>query len=233
MDNSAFDDIPKKNRDAFLEELLDVYVNRQGLGAVPKGDLDALVVHLYCKYATKGEYDTFRLSELFKISETRIKTLIQNGSLKFGDLTEGQAWVDILTAISSSKFELESLEKCDIRFKLENPAVYRFIQKRVRKHGGTVSYSRSSEMVTISLRTFFEVLDDVYVACESEFKTIHLDAIKAGTEKTIAQIGKTLGKEKLKKLKDESSTKTKLGKTLDIGAKLAGIGKFIAALLAA
>ena len=233
MSSTVFDNIPKKNRDAFLAEFLEVYVDRQGLGTMPKADLDALILHLYCKYAVDGRYDSFSLSELFKIRETRIKSLVETGSLRFANVTEGQAWANILTGISTAKFELESLEKGQIRFKLENPSLHRFLQKRVREHGGTVTYSPSSEVVTISLSTFFEVLDDIYLACESQFKTTHLDVIKNATEKTIEQIAKTVGKARIKKLKDETLTSTKLGTALDVGSKLSGIGSLIAALLSA
>lgn len=220
--------IPKKHREAVLDRIFEVYVDRQGLGAIHKQDFDALLVYLYSKFAHDDKFDVFLLGEELKLSEARVKSLYQTGFLKFGDTSEAEAWVSISEQISKSRFEVDSIEKEQIRFKLENPGHYRFLQNRVRKLGGTVSYAKSSEIVTISLSTLADSLEAVSDLSESKMPTKHLDEIQKGVKRTVNQIAKTLGKEKLKKL---SGKKNHLANALDKLAKLAGIASGIAAFI--
>jgi hypothetical protein len=176
------------------------------------------------------ELRPFDLSERFKVRESRIKSLAQVGSLKFDDLTEGRAWVRIVESISSALFELESLEKAQVRFKLHNPALDRFLQKRIRMHHGTMTYSTASEAATVTLATLFAVLDDVYECSQVDFETVEMDEIRPGIEKIIKRIGQTLGKPKVSKLLTGDLKTTRLGKALGHASSLASIGGFILAL---
>lgn len=231
MKTGIYSKIPTESRDAFLEELLDAYVDGQGLGSMPKPDLDALIVHLYCKYAMNGRFDSFELSQIFKIRESRVKSLIHNASVKFDSIDESGAWVKISKDISKSRFEVDSLERAQVRFKLENPALHRFLQKRVRKHEGTITYSASTEAITINLQLLFIVLDEVYDSSQSEFNTDDMDEIRPLIEKTITAIGKSLGKKRLKELLAGEAKGSKLGVILDGASKLSGIGGLILALI--
>jgi len=146
----------------FLEELMDHYVGRQGLGSMPKTDLDALIIHLYLKNSGASNVDVFSLSEIFKIKESRVKTLVETGWIKFSGKEEPDVWKDILISLSRVSIELESLEKGQIRFKLENPAHFRYFQKQVRLLGSTATYSPSSEQVVTQFETFNSVIDKVF-----------------------------------------------------------------------
>lgn len=68
------------NREGFfLRGLTDSYVEQQGLGSMPKSDLDALIIHLYLKYLGTQKVDDFALSEILKIKESRVKSLVETG----------------------------------------------------------------------------------------------------------------------------------------------------------
>ncbi len=128
MSSRLIDAIPNDNHSAFLAELLEAYVDRPGLGAMPKADLDALIVHLYRKYCgTPDHFDVFDLSQRFRLRETRVKTLVSLGELKFGTMVEGDAWCTVLASTAKSRFAVESLERGQIRFPLENPALYPYL----------------------------------------------------------------------------------------------------------
>ena len=146
-------------------------------------------------------------------------------------MTEGKAWIEILTKLKTTKFELESNEKGQIRFKFENPALYKFFQKRLRVIGGTAPFSSPYETITISLETFFELLDHVYDASQTQFSAKETDEIHKLVEPVINKLGSSLGKKKLKELQDKDGAKTKAGKAFAYASKLAGIGSFVAAIL--
>ncbi|MGI1680181.1 MAG: hypothetical protein K6L75_15685 [Cellvibrionaceae bacterium] len=224
-------DIPKSNHSDFLEEFLSHYVDKQGLGGMSKPDLDALIIYLYTKYSANKKFDAFELGQRFMIKESRIKSLYETGLIKYSGLTEGKAWIEILTKLKSSKFELESNEKSQIRFKFENPALYKFFQKRLRVIGGTAPYSRTYETVTISLEVFFELLEHVYDSSQTQFATAEMDVIHTLVEPVIKKLGSSLGKKKLQELQGKEGMKSKAGKTLRSAGAMSGIGRFVLALL--
>lgn len=223
-------EIPEEHHSDFLKEFFSHYVEKQGLGGIPKPDLDALIIYLYTKYSKK-EFDSFSLGQTFMIKESRVKSLYETGLIKYSLLTEGTAWIKILSKLQNTKFELESNEKSQIKFKFENPALYKFFQKRLRTIGGTAPYSSSYEVITISLGTLFELLDHLYDQSQTKFKTIEMEQIHPLIEAVIVQIGVSLGKKKLKELSGKEGIKTKAGKALSLASSLSGIGSFIVALL--
>lgn len=224
-------DIPAKNHTEFLSEYLFHYVDKQGLGGISKPDLDALIIYLYTKYSDNRTFDSFELGQKFLIKESRVKSLYETGLIKYGGLTEGGAWIEILNKLKSTKFELESMEKSQIRFKFENPALYKYFQKRLRVIGGTAPYSSSYETVTISLATFFELLEHLYDSSQTQFLTTDMDKVHPLIEAVVKKLGSSLGKRKLKDLQEEKGVITAAGKALQTASSFSGIGGFIVAML--
>ena len=147
---TLFEHLPKKKHSEVLKEIMEHYVDKQGLGGISKPDFDALLVYLFAKYSNR-DFDAFYFGQVFRTKEGRIKSLYETGLNKYSGLSEGQAWEAILEKLSKTRFELESYEKGQIRFKFENPALYKFFQKRLRVLGYTAIYSSSSEIVTITM----------------------------------------------------------------------------------
>ena len=226
-------DIHAEKYSDFLSELLFHYVDKQGLGGIPKPDLDALIIYLYIEYNNKNkDFDAFSLGQKFMIKESRVKSLYETGLIKYSGLTEGKAWIEILTKLRTTKFELESIEKGQIRFKFENPALFKFFQKRLRVIGRNATPHRPSETITVSLEAFFELLDHVYDASQTQFYTSEMDEIHKLIEPVIQKMGSSLGKDKLKALQEENGLKTKAGMAFALATKYVNIGNFVVAVLA-
>ena len=166
------------------------------------------------------------------IKESRVKSLYETGLIKYSGLTEGKAWIEILTKLRTTKFELESIEKGQIRFKFENPALFKFFQKRLRVIGRNATPHRPSETITVSLEAFFELLDHVYDASQTQFYTSEMDEIHKLIEPVIQKMGSSLGKDKLKALQEENGLKTKAGMAFALATKYVNIGNFVVAVLA-
>jgi hypothetical protein len=226
-------DIPDKNHSKFLVELLSHYVDKQGLGGMSKADLDALIVFLYTKYSINNDFDAFVLGQRFMIKESRVKSLYETGLIKYSALTEGAAWIEILDKLKTTKFELESNERSQVRFKFENPALYKYFQKRVRVIGGAAPFSSANETITISLDTFFELLEHIYDSSQTQFTTKEMNKIHKLVGPVIKRLTSSLGKKRLRELQGEEGLKTKAGKALQFASNLSGIGGLIVSVLEA
>jgi hypothetical protein len=219
---SVYDNIKQENRMLYLSELLKTYVDQQGLGAMPKSDLDALVLHLFIKYS-KRRFNSFELSGLFKVTESRVKTLLEIAAVKFETSSEQDIWMTIIRDWKSSITEVSSIEKGQVVFKFENPGYFRYIQKETRAAGGTVTYSKNAEAITISLATLFAVLDSVYGRLLSD-KAGHQALLKDLLQKIKTDL---IGPNKLQQLKDDKQRKTRLAQILTNASNLSSIGSLI------
>lgn len=203
----------------FLTTLLDAYVERQGLGAMPKADLDALILHLYVTHTGMKEADPYILAKKFKIKESRVKTLLETAWVKFVDRSDSDVWTEILQALSIVVIERESLEKGEVRFKLQNPGHMLYIRKEVRDLHGTATYSSAAERVVIPLETFNRLLERVFV------NIYHQDSSVVPRIRAIyVRIHDLLGEE-APNLEEQQSSK--LGIILEKGSQLTGIGQVI------
>lgn len=204
----------------FLTTLLDAYVERQGLGAMPKADLDALILHLYVTHTGMQEADPYTLAKKFKIKESRVKTLLETAWVKFVDRPDSEVWTDIIQALSMVVIERESLEKAEVRFKLQNPGHMLYIRKEVRDLHGTATYSSAAERVVIPLETFNRLLDSVFINIFQQGEAVvpHIRAV-------YVRIRDLLGEEAPNLLEEQQTSK--LGKVLEKGSQLAGIGNLI------
>lgn len=225
-----FSKIPKRGHSDFLESVLEHYVEKQGLGGISKSDFDALLVYLFSKYS-ESPFDAFSFGQIFRTKEGRVKSLYETGVNKYSGLSEGQAWISILEKLRTTKFELESYEKGQIRFKFENPALYKFFQKRLRVLGYTASYSSASEIVTITLESFGNLLQHLHDISQSEFDTAEMNKVQPLVGKVARTLIESLGKSRIKELKSEKYKSTTAGKAISTLSGLSSIGSFFLAIV--
>lgn len=209
-----------EQRAHFLTELMENYVGKHGLGTMPKADLDALIIHLYLKYSNTSRVDVFELAEIFKIKENRVKSLVETGWIKFSGIGEVDVWLEIIRSFSRVSIELESLEKGQIRFKLENPAHFRYFQKQVRLVESTVTYSRSSEQVVAQFEAFNKVINRVYEKILQDKQSEINESVKAIYKRIRNDI---IGPERFEEYRSGNKKETRLGQALNRGAQVASI----------
>lgn len=218
------ENISENSKSLFLRDLMQNYVGQQGLGSMPKADLDALIIHLYLKYSGTQKVDVFALSETFKIKESRVKSLVETGWIKFSGKDEIEVWLDIISSLSRVSIELESLEKGQVRFKLENPAHFRYFQKQVRLLESTASYSPSSEQVVTQFDVFNKVINRVYLSVLADSQSKANDAIKAIYKRIRNDI---IGPERFETYRTGEKQKSPLGQSISKAAELAGIASLV------
>lgn len=218
------ENISENSKALFLRDLMQSYVGQQGLGSMPKADLDALIIHLYLKYSGTQKVDVFALSETFKIKESRVKSLVESGWIKFSGKDEVEVWLDILASLSRVSIELESLEKGQVRFKLENPAHFRYFQKQVRLLESTATYSPSSEQVVTQFDVFNKVINRVYLSVLNDSQEQAHESITAIYKRIRNDI---IGPERFEAYRSGDQQKSRLGKSLTKAAELAGIASLV------
>ncbi|MBT2323292.1 hypothetical protein J7E62_13140 [Variovorax paradoxus] len=223
--------VPRQHREPFLAALLDAYVDTRGLGGLSKTDLDALIVYLYVKHALGGEFDAYKVAQAMMLKESRAKSLYETGLIKHGNLSEGAAWSEILVLLARTAYELESIERGQIRFHFGNPALFRYFQVRLRQVERTATYSAAYETVVIGLESFLLVLDNVYEQSQSDFKTTEMDKVRPLVKPVIQKLGESLGKKRIKELTSGAKSKSAAAQALETGARLASIGSFVKAAL--
>ena len=131
--------------------------------------------------------------------------------------------MEILKKWKTAITEVGSIEKGHVSFKFENPAQYPFIQKEARSLGGTLTYSPSSEVITISLGQLFQILDQVYKRVFAE-KPGHQYLIEDLLKKIKTDL---VGENELKKIRGDKEKKLKLTQILSIASSLTSIGGLI------
>lgn len=207
----------------FLSELIEHYVNRQGLGALPKSDLDALIIYLFLKHSGATKVDVFELAEIFKIKESRVKSLVETGWIKFSGKDEPEVWTEIIESLSRVSIELESLEKGQIRFKLENPAHFRYLQKQIRILESTATYSPSSEQVVTSFEVFNKAIDRVYLQVLQQDQGA-VEPIKRIYSRIRNEV---IGPQRFEEYRTGAQKESTLGHSLTRLSELSGIGALV------
>lgn len=185
----------------FIDELWDKLTS-SGLYAYSKNDIYDYLIYLLNKYDEKHFFDTnsnASNSRLLKVSQTRIKTVKTNISVKFMDEKEyDEIFVNFLNNCASSvvKFD-ENIGNGKIKFVIENPAIKAVLEAKLKSAvSDTLDYSFNKEIVTIDAKNFIETLN-------LEYENLNNSENLTQTQKILKnKLQKMKINEILKKLKD-------------------------------
>lgn len=183
-----------KEKSELFDHIFNEYVVKPGLGGMSKTDFDAYF--LWQVSNSLGIDDVFQLSQIFKVKESRVKSLLHSADLKFNDLSHDEAWHEILELLVVVPFDLTKFSEGKVSFQLKKIVMYRWIQAEFRKHGYSTTFNASSENVTLSLDGFIVVLAE-------------LERNSSADKQQVALIST-----KLNKLIEETSDKSKIKKVL-------------------
>ncbi len=222
-------DLSTKQKAEIFDRIFKEYVTEHGLGGMSKADFDALF--LWLVVTNKAGINSFKISNTFKIKESRIKSLLETAAVKFDKTQKHDAWQEILKTLSRVEFDIESLEKGQIRFQLKNPMLFRWIQEEIRNLNSTCTYHRGSEQITMNLNVLYSLFEHMW---EEKYFGNHwtgnvLKRAQKNIRKSIGNIGRKIEKNALEELREMK--RSKLRGILETGAKLESIGSLIIPLL--
>lgn len=132
---------------------------------MPKADIDALVMHLLDKYASKngrplGSFPNQIASERLRAPLARIKRLRYEGSLKFGGRPEDEARIRFVRLLAKAGLELDKKEGTitKIVFVVEDILAKNWIQGQIKEHSGIFDGSFNTEIIKVDPELFFRLL---------------------------------------------------------------------------
>ena len=212
-----------------FDEIYQEYIKEHGLGGMSKTDLNALILYLFV--SVNGNINSFDLSNEFKITESQIKSLLEKAAVKFDKRTIEQAWSALLIVFERVEYDVESLEKGQIRFQLSDPMLFRWLQDRVRTLGSTCTYSKSSEQVNLNLETLYRVMDFLWKdkGVSENWSGEFLEDVQTRIQKIIGNISMKIEKNMMEDLRKRKQPK--LLKILEVASQLARIGSLILPLV--
>lgn len=150
--------------DTFANEFLKQYL-KGGIGAMPKADIDALVMYLLDKYASEngcplGNFPNQIASERLRAPLPRIKRLRYEGSLKFGGRPEDEARIRFVRLLAKAGLELDKKDGTitKIVFVVEDILAKNWIQGQIKEHSGIFDGSFNTEIIKVDPELFFRLL---------------------------------------------------------------------------
>jgi|GEM_PF-1051019 len=146
----------------FADEFLHHYL-KNGIGAMSKSDIDALVMYLLDKYThTQGvalqNYSNQVVSQTLRATVTRIRKLRYDAGLKYGGRVEDEARRRFVTSLGKAALDVEAQR---ITLIIEDVLARNWIQGEIKEHGIVFDGSFNKEIVRLHPGDFFKVLDAI------------------------------------------------------------------------
>jgi len=158
--------------DTFVNDFLKHYL-KGGIGAMPKSDIDALVMYLLDKHASEngrplGSFPNQIASERLRAPLSRIKRLRYEGRLTFGGRPEDEARFRFVRLLAKAGLELDKNEEAitKIVFIVEDILAKNWIQGQIKEHSGIFDGSFNTEIVKVDPELFFRLLRTLLPDCE-------------------------------------------------------------------
>jgi hypothetical protein len=149
--------------DNFKRDFLNSYL-KLGLGAMPKTDIDSLVMHLIDLYGVDDSgplagYSNQTVSERLRTPVSKIKRMRYDAALKFGSEIEVEAKGRLLAALSKASLEPEHDK---ITLIIEDTLAKNWLQGQLKMKQQIFDYSFNAEILKVPVEGLFQVLDSVF-----------------------------------------------------------------------
>lgn len=186
----------KLKSESFETEFLDKYLTF-GLGAMPKADIDALVMSLLDKYGLNesgplASLSNQAVSEKLKVPVARVKKLRYEAALKFGGDVEQEARARLLAALWNASLEPEDNKVCLI---IEDALAKNWLQGQLKASAQIFDHSFNTEIIKVSANGLFTILKRLFPGKElSGFAKEFENQRKARTDAERAELFRNLAK---------------------------------------
>lgn len=175
--------IKNLDKNNFVEKFLENYL-APSFGAMSKSEIDILVFHLL--EDSFNQLSNYEISNLLKISETKVKNLRVNAYLRYNQ-NENQILKNIIKRLSDSISTKVDIKNNEVRFTLENPVEKRVMIAKIKELGENIDFSFNNEILKLDLLAFFTFLNNI------SDEDIFLNALKDNKNKNL-KLQEFLGK---------------------------------------
>lgn len=146
-------------RSTFETEFLAHYL-RAGLGAMPKADVDALVMHLVDRHGLGGSGPLAALnaqtaSERLRVPVLKLKKLRYEAVLKFGGRPEDEAQARLLATLARASFDEKDGR---ISLQIEDRLAREWLEGQLQLQQQLVEHQLHREVLTLPTEALFRLL---------------------------------------------------------------------------
>jgi hypothetical protein len=142
----------------FSQDFIDRY-SRSGFGSMNKNDFKVLIYDLLKRYGNLKDKTNYESSILLQIPESKIKRLAYEADLKYGNIQEEDIETNFFKIIKESKLRSDQNK---IQFVIENKFLRTSISAKLKKLGHFSDSSFNSEIISIHIDSFIDLLEDYY-----------------------------------------------------------------------
>lgn len=140
----------------FGKEFLEHYLSGS-FGSMSKSETEILIFHLLSKHFEISS--NYEISNLLKISETKVKNLTLNAHLRYprqsGDEIVRETLVDIAKKFSAIYDE----QNCEVKIHIQSSVKKREIINAINKLGSFADYGLNNEILKIRINTLFSLFE--------------------------------------------------------------------------
>lgn len=141
----------------FAKTFLDSYF-QNGFGRMSKTEIDILVFHLLASTSLTS-FSNYEFSRILKISETKVKSLRYEASLRYDNHDDDSLKCKFASIIKNDNFKVfgDKIVIC-----IEDKLLRNFIDYRLKSIGSFSDSSFNRELMTINSDMFMELLKSLY-----------------------------------------------------------------------
>ncbi len=190
----------------FAEKFLERYLDN-GFGSMSKRDIDVLIFHLLSYSEDIRGMSNYHVGNVLRISETRIKSLKMEASLKYAQPNHKEVVAGIIQAL------IEEMKKPEfqngyIEVGLEDPVQKRELEEAIKRIGHHVEYGINREILKMKPLGLLEIIIDNVEDGEKEFKNLVKKYIANETKQKRILDSSLTFRQKINRLGDELSDKS-------------------------
>lgn len=149
--------LPSNIRDAVGKEFATIYFDANPFGSMLKTDVDLLLFHLLRKHGAFAGDSQFTICKKLRISEAKVKKLLYESELRFGEFDEEKQYTEQLRAIIE-KAQI-SKDGNKIQFAVEDPFLRQLLSAKLKERNTFCDTSYNREIISVSPETFTQLLE--------------------------------------------------------------------------
>lgn len=135
----------------------------KGFGSMNKNDFEVMIMHWLLQNRLSGK-SNYEISRELKISESKVKRLIYEASLKYDEDEKSQndRLVSVLKRVHIYG------EKDEVMFFVEDLSTRSYLMSLLKKEGRIGDYRLNDEIVVLKSNDFFSLLDKLFSDTEKQ-----------------------------------------------------------------
>jgi hypothetical protein len=192
----------------FGNDFVERYLSH-GFGSMTKSEIDILVFHLISEAEEIKDESNYKVANKLQITESKVKSLRLNSSLKYKPANHRAVLGNIVTRIID-EMQKPEFESGQVTITLENPVDQREFEHAVKLAHRNIEYGMNRELLKVKPIALFEIVMANLENAEQEITSI-VQAHITDNEKQAEILSSALTlRQKINKIGEEISAKSGL-----------------------